>query len=58
MTIGVVLLVEGKTPPGEAVELRLGLTLTNGLIVLGLCYLVPYLLRLFDPKPTVTHGHD
>jgi hypothetical protein len=58
MTIGVVLLVEGKTPAGEAVELRLGLTLTSGLIVVGLCYLVPSLLHRLEPKPVVTDGHS
>ena len=58
MTVGVVLLVEGKTPPVTAVELRVGLTVVAALIVLGLCYLVPYLVHRFDPEVTPTHGHD
>lgn len=50
MTVGVVLLIEGNTPPETAVELRVGLTLAAALVVLGLCYLVPPLLRRGDPQ--------
>jgi len=58
MTVGVVLLVEGHTSPDTAVELRAGLTLASGLIVLGLCYFIPYLVHRFEPEVTTAHGHE
>lgn len=58
LVAGAVRPVEGRRSPDTAIEPRVGTALASGVIVPGLCYLIPDLVHRFEPEVATAHGHE